>query len=111
MEKNTKLMYILAIFLCFISPLYYYISGAKTDEEKAEAKVSLNFEISYAIIVFVVSAVLNVLVMFVSTVFYPVAILFSLAAWVWHAYVDFTAMKASDAGEKAKFPINFNLVK
>lgn len=110
MEKNTKLMYILAIFFGLFSPLYYFISGAKSDEEKAEAKLSLNFEISYLIVVIAISIVTNILT-FIMPFFGIISLLISIAIWVWHAYVNFTAMKASEAGQTAKFPINFNLVK
>ena len=35
----------------------------------------------------------------------------SLAIWVWHAFVNYKAMKSAEEGKSAEFPINFNLVK
>ena len=108
MEKNTKLMYILAIFIGLISSLIFFIN-AKSDEEKEAAKLSLNFEITYFIIVVVAGGIIG----FVSgligmpTISYAV----SGALWVWHAFVNYKAMKSAEEGKSAEFPINFNLVK
>ena len=108
MEKNTKLMYILAIFIGFISSLIFFMN-AKSEEEKAEAKLSLNFEISFAIVAFIASFVIGFILGMVGLGL--VAPLVSLAIWVFHAFVDFKAMKATEEGKTPEFPINFNLVK
>lgn len=109
MEKNTKLMYILAIFITWISSLIFFLN-AKSDEEKAEAKLSLNFEISYTIVMIVVGIIVNVITMIVPMV----GIILSLAylvIFVWHAFVNYKAMKSSEEGKTPEFPFNFNLVK
>ena len=109
MEKNTKLMYILAIFISFISPLIFFIN-AKSAEEKEDAKLSLNFEISYTIIMFVVGVVVNIITFIVPTIGMILSLAY-LVIWVWHAFIDYKAMKAVEEGKTPGFPINFNLVK
>ena len=76
MEKNTKLMYILAIFIGLISSLIFFIGFIL-------GMVGLGL----------------------------VAPLVSLAIWLYHAFIDFKAMKAVEEGKTPGFPINFNLVK
>ena len=90
MEKNTKLMYILAIFISFISPLIFFIN-AKLAEEKEDAKLSLNFEISYTIIMFVVGVVVNIITFIVPTIGMILSLAY-LVIWVWHAFIDYKAM-------------------
>ena len=108
MEKNTKLMYILAIFISWISSLIFFLN-AKSEEEKAEAKLSLNFEISY----FIISIVIGGVVGFVSGMIgLPlISSVVSLAIWIWHAFVNYKAMKSAEERKIAEFPVNFNLVK
>ena len=109
MEKNTKLMYILAIFISWISSLIFFLN-AKSEEEKAEAKLSLNFEISYAIVMFGVAVIVNIVTMIVPMVGMILSLAY-LVLFLWHAFVDFKAMKAVEEGKTPEFPFNFNLVK
>ena len=109
MEKNTKLMYILAIFISWISSLIFFLS-AKSNEEKEDAKLSLNFEISYAIVIFVVAVIVNVVTMIVPMVGMVLSLAY-LVLFVWHAFVDYKAMKAVEEGRTPEFPFNFNLIK
>ena len=109
MEKNTKTMYILAIFIGWISSLIFFVN-AKSDKEKEEAKLSLNFEITFAIIAIGVSIVLNILIM-VAPALAMIAGLIFLVLWAGHAYIDFQAIKSVEAGKTPQFPLNFNLFK
>ena len=108
MEKNTKLMYVLAIFISWISSLIFFLN-AQSNEEKEEAKLSLNFEISY----FIIAVVIGGIVGFVSGMINLPIISYAVsgAIWVWHAFVNYKAMKSAEEGKSAEFPINFNLVK
>ena len=108
MEKNTKLMYVLAIFISWISSLIFFLN-AQSNEEKEEAKLSLNFEISFTIVAFIASFVIGFILGMVGLGL--VAPLVSLAIWLYHAFIDFKAMKAVEEGKTPGFPINFNLVK
>jgi uncharacterized Tic20 family protein len=108
MEKNTKLMYILAIFISWISSLIFFLN-AKSENEKEEAKLSLNFEISYAIVAAVVYFVIGLIGGMIG--FPAISFIVGIVIWAWHAFVDYKAMKASEEGKKAEFPFNFNLIK
>ena len=113
MEKNTKTMYILAIFIGLFSSGYFFMN-AKSDKEKEEAKLSLNFEITYAIIAFGIGIVLNILIIVVPALALTLSIIalpIYLVLWARHAYIDFQAMKSVEAGKTPQFPLNFNLVK
>ena len=109
MEKNTKTMYILAIFISWISSLIFFLN-AKSNEEKEEAKLSLNFEISYAIVMIGVAVVVNIVTMIVPMVGMILSLAY-LAFFIWHAFVNYKAMKAVEEGKTPEFPFNFNLIK
>lgn len=60
-KGNAMIIYILAIFIWFISPIiFYYIKKDGTEYERENARKSLNFEIVMTVLLFVLAILMSI---------------------------------------------------
>ena len=102
-KGNAAIIYILAIFIWFISPLiFYYIKKDGTEYERENARKSLNFEI-------VAFAALFVLL--ILTFIFPMSgILYGLVVLA-HIVINIMAAIAANKGEETNLYIPFEIIK
>ena len=98
-KGNAMIIYILAIFIWFISPIiFYYIKKDGTEYERENARKSLNFEIVMTVLLFVL-AILMSIVPFVWIVYLLVVLA--------HIVINIMAAMAANKGEETNLYIPF----
>ena len=102
-KGNAMIIYILAIFIWFISPIiFYYIKKDGTEYERENARKSLNFEIVMTVLLFVL-AILMSIVPFVWIVYLLVVLA--------HIVINIMAAMAANKGEETNLYIPFEIIK
>ena len=102
-KGNAMIIYILAIFIWFISPvIFYYIKKDGTEYERENARKSLNFEIVMTVLLFVL-AILMSIVPFVWVIYLLVVLA--------HIVINVMAAIAANKGEETNLYIPFEIIK
>ena len=102
-KGNAMIIYILAIFIWFISPIiFYYIKKDGTEYERENARKSLNFEIVMTVLLFVL-AILMSIVPFVWVIYLLVVLA--------HIVINIMAALAANKGEETNLYIPFEIIK
>ena len=102
-KGNAMIIYILAIFIWFISPvIFYYIKKYGTEYERENARKSLNFEIVMTVLLFVL-AILMSIVPFVWVIYLLVVLA--------HIVINVMAAIAANKGEETNLYIPFEIIK
>ncbi len=102
-KGNAMIIYILAIFIWFISPIiFYYIKKDGTEHERENARKSLNFEIVMTVLLFVL-AILMSIVPFVWVIYLLVVLA--------HIVINVMAAIAANKGEETNLYIPFEIIK
>ena len=102
-KGNATIIYILAIFIWFISPIiFYFVKKDGTEYERENARKSLNFEIVMTVLLFV-SALLSGFL----SIFWAVYGLVVLA----HIVINVMAAIAANKGEETNLYIPFEIIK
>ena len=101
-KGNAMIIYILAIFIWFISPvIFYYIKKDGTEYERENARKSLNFEIVMTVLLFVL-AILMSIVPFVWVIYLLVVLA--------HIVINVMAAIAANKGEETNLYIPFKII-
>ena len=102
-KGNAMIIYILAIFIWFISQIiFYYIKKDGTEYERENARKSLNFEIVMTVLLFVL-AILMSIVPFVWVIYLLVVLA--------HIVINVMAAIAANKGEETNLYIPFEIIK
>ena len=102
-KGNAMIIYILAIFIWFISPvIFYYIKKDGTEYERENARKSLNFEIVMTVLLFVL-AILMSMIPFVWVIYLLVVLA--------HIVINVMAAIAANKGEETNLYIPFEIIK
>ena len=102
-KGNAMIIYILAIFIWFISPIiFYYIKKDGTEYERENARKSLNFEIVMTVLLFVL-AILMSMIPFVWVIYLLVVLA--------HIVINIMAALAANKGEETNLYIPFEIIK
>ena len=102
-KGNAMIIYILAIFIWFISPIiFYYIKKDGTEYDRENARKSLNFEIVMTVLLFVL-AILMSIVPFVWVIYLLVVLA--------HIVINVMAAIAANKGEETNLYIPFEIIK
>ena len=102
-KGNAMIIYILAIFIWFISPvIFYYIKKDGTEYERENARKSLNFEIVMTVLLFVL-AILMSIVPFVWVIYLLVVLA--------HIVINVMAAIAANKGEETNLYIPLEIIK
>ena len=102
-KGNAMIIYVLAIFIWFISPvIFYYVKKDGTEYERENARKSLNFEI-----VIFAALIVSVILSYILSIFWAVYGLVVLA----HIIINVMAAIAANKGEETNLYIPFEIIK
>ena len=101
-KGNAMIIYILAIFIWFISPvIFYYIKKDGTEYERENARKSLNFEIVMTVLLFVLAILMRI----------PFVWVIYLLVVLAHIVINIMAALAANKGEETNLYIPFEIIK
>ena len=101
-KGNAMIIYILAIFIWFISPvIFYYIKKDGTEYERENARKSLNFEIVMTVLLFVLAILMRI----------PFVWIIYLLVVLAHIVINIMAALAANKGEETNLYIPFEIIK